>query len=93
MVDCEVLLPLCLFICLFLAVLGLHCCMQAFLWLQKVGATLSCMGLVGCHAFLQGIFPTQESTRISYIAAEFFITEPLGKPFRNIVSPLIQVFY
>ena len=46
MVDCEVLLPLCLFICLFLSVLGLHCCMRAFLWLQKVGATLSCMGLV-----------------------------------------------
>ena len=27
---------------LFLAVLGLHCCVWAFLWLWRVGATLRC---------------------------------------------------
>ena len=30
------------YIILFLAALGLHCCMQAFLWLWRAGATLLC---------------------------------------------------
>ena len=29
-----------LFICSFLAALGLHCCLQAFLWLQRAGAAV-----------------------------------------------------
>ena len=29
---------------------------------------------VGSHAFLQGIFPTQESNQVSHIAGGFFIT-------------------
>ena len=30
----------------------------------------------GCHALLQGIFPTQ----VSYISGGFFPSEPTGKP-------------
>ena len=38
--------------CLFLAVLGLHCCL-GFLWLQQVGATLCCGAWAsGCGGFL-----------------------------------------
>ena len=38
---------------------------------------------VGCHFLLQGIFPNQGSSLISYIfciASRFFTTEPSGKP-------------
>ena len=34
----------------------------------------------GCHALLQGIFPTQGRTQVSCIADRFFTSEPLGKP-------------
>ena len=34
---------------------------------------------VNCHFLLQGIFPTQGSTRVSCIAGGFFTTEPQGK--------------
>ena len=34
---------------------------------------------VSCHFLLQGIFPTQGSTRVSCIAGRFFTTEPQGK--------------
>ena len=43
------------FIILFLAALGLRCCMQAFLWLWRAGATLHCgawashCGGLSCH--------------------------------------------
>ena len=35
---------------------------------------------VGCHALLQGIFPTRDQTQVSCIAGRFFTTEPPGKP-------------
>ena len=43
------------FIILFLTALGLRCCMQAFLWLWRAGATLHCgaqasrCGGLSCH--------------------------------------------
>ena len=33
---------------------------------------------VGCHSLLQGIFPTQESNPVSYVAGRFFTTVPSG---------------
>ena len=40
------------FIVLFLAALGLRCCVQAFLWLWRAGATLHCgAGASHCGGF------------------------------------------
>ena len=35
---------------------------------------------VGCHAFLQGIFPTQNLLDPPALAGKFFTAEPLGSP-------------
>ena len=44
---------------------------------------------VGCHTFLQGIFPNQESNPMSLmsptLADGFFMAEPLGEPKSKIV--------
>ena len=34
----------------------------------------------GCHALLQGMFPTRDPTQVSCIAGRFFTTEPPEKP-------------
>ena len=36
---------------------------------------------VGSHFLLRGIFPTQGSDPVSYLAGTFFTTEPPGKPY------------
>ena len=43
---------------------------------------------VGCHFFLQGIFPIQGSN--SCIAGKLFTTEPPGKPFNDIQINIIS---
>ena len=40
---------------------------------------------VGCHALLQGIFPTQDQTWVSCITGRFFAAEPPGKPILKII--------
>ena len=35
---------------------------------------------VGCHAFLQGIFPTQGLNQVSHIAGRFFTIQATRKP-------------
>ena len=35
---------------------------------------------VGCHALLQGIFPTRDQTQVSCIVDRFFTTSHLGNP-------------
>ena len=36
--------------------------------------------LEGCHALLQGIFPTADRTRVSLIAGDSLLSEPAGEP-------------
>ena len=50
---------------------------------------------VGCHALLQGIFPTQGSPRSPTLQADSLPAEPQGKPKNTEVdslSPLQQIF-
>ena len=53
---------------------------------------------VGCHALLQGIFPTQGSNLYphvscgSCIAGRFFTTEPPGKPIRMYVHTHTHIY-
>ena len=50
---------------------------------------------VGCHALLQGIFPTRDQNHISYtscIAGGFFTTEPLGKSLYIYIHICVCVF-
>ena len=43
---------------------------------------------VGCHALLQGIFPTQGANQSPALAGEFFTAEPPGEPLRTQYFPL-----
>ena len=46
---------------------------------------------VGCHAFLQGLFPTRDQTQVSHIAGGFFIFKPPGKPKNTGVGSLFHL--
>ena len=48
------------------------------LWTVAHQDPLSMNTGVGCHALLQGIFPTQGQTHVSCIIGGFFTTEPPG---------------
>ena len=48
---------------------------------------------VGCHAFLQGIFPTQGLNRVSCIAGGFFTAELLGNPLAMLTCSQIKVLH
>ena len=49
-----------------------------YLWPMRVYVRQCVM--MGCHFLLQGIFPTQDWTLVSYTADRFFTPEPQGKP-------------
>ena len=58
-------------------------CVQLFATPWTIAAMLLCQWDfsgkytgVGCHALLQGIFPTQGSTYVSCIGRQIFTTEP-----------------
>ena len=46
---------------------------------------------VGCHALLQGVFPTRDQTGISCIGGRFFTTSATGKPELRIL--FIYLYY
>ena len=46
----------------------------------------------GCHALLQGIFPTQDWTHVSHVVGRFFLSEPPGKPKKMRVGNLSLLY-
>ena len=48
---------------------------------------------VGCHALLQGIFPTQGSNTCLEMAGRFFTIEPPGKPHLEGVEGIKMCLY